>query len=672
MMLDYEGNLWFASSRQGVMKIVDNRFTDISKLAGMSNQVVNTTCLYQEDLYIGTDNGLFVLDSDNNVKTNVLTDLLDGIRIRSIKGDAEGNLWLCSYSEIGLVCYHGDGTYTTYNEDNGLKSNRVRTLEPLSDGTIAVATSGGLNLIKNGNITATYDEKDGISNTEILTVCEGENGRIYLGSDGGGIYVIEDNQVSHLGLDDGLESEIILRIKKDPQRNVYWLITSNSIAYMKDDVITTLSGFPYSNNFDLYFNSQGGIWILSSNGIYVVNGDQLLADEELEYSFYDMKSGLPCITTANSRSCVDAEGNLYIAGSTGVFSVNIEENRSEDEQIRLVVPYIEADDQIINLKEGETVTIPAHCKRLTIYAYAITYSLQNSRLNYYLEGFDESSISVSRQEMQPVRYTNLGGGKYTFHLSVIDTMTGAEENSISVTLIKEKALYERTWFLVLLVVVLLLILAGGIVFYTRIKTAKLLKKQEENKIYIHQMIQAFAKTIDFKDKYTTGHSFRVAKYAELIARKMGYSEKDAENVRDIGLLHDVGKITIPDEILNKPGKLSDEEYEIIKQHSANGYDILKEIEIMPELALGAGYHHERMDGKGYPSGKKAEDIPQIAQIIAVADTFDAMNSTRPYRKQMAMEDIVEELKRVSGTQLNGEIVQALLALIEEGIFDASY
>ena len=132
------------------------------------------------------------------------------------------------------------------------------------------------------------------------------------------------------------------------------------------------------------------------------------------------------------------------------------------------------------------------------------------------------------------------------------------------------------------------------------------------------------------------------------------------------MFHDVGKITIPIDIINKPGKLTDDEYSIIKAHTTNGYDILKEIESMPELALGARYHHERIDGKGYPNGKKGDEIPIIAQIIAVADTFDAMNSTRSYRKKMDMKEIVTELKRISGTQLNAHIVDILIELIESG------
>ena len=669
MLVDYEGNLWFSSSRQGVMKMAKSRFKDISKIAGLDNAVVNSTCVYQDDLYIGTDAGLYLLDSKYHLKENVMTDLLEGIRIRCIKTDGIGNIWLCSYGDNGLVCYHGDGTYTIYNTENGLASNRVRAMTVLSDGTIAVASSGGINLIRDEKVVATYKEEDGISNTEILTICEGDDGSIYAGSDGDGLYVVKGNDVKKIGVDRGLASEVVLRIKKDPIREVYWIITSNSISYMKDEQVTTVTNFPYSNNFDLYFDASGAIWILSSNGVYVVNGDDMLANESMEYTLYDSTCGLPCVATANSRSYLGENGDLYISGSSGVSLINMNDAGSADNKVRLAVPFIEADDEIITLSGDTTVTIPADCKRLTIYGYALTYALHNPRMSYYLEGFDDGAVSVSKQDMQPVSYTNLDGGKYTFRLSVINTMTGEEESTIAVTIIKEKAFYEYAafWFAILFVMVLAVVFAVRI--YTKHKTDELLEKQEENRTFINQIIHAFAKCIDLKDKYTNGHSFRVAKYAGMIAGKMGYDENATDNVYNIGLLHDIGKITIPGNILNKPGKLTAEEYDIIKKHASNGYDILKEIEISPDLALGAAYHHERIDGTGYPLGKAGDEIPTVAQIIAVADTFDAMNSTRPYRKQMPMEEIVEELKRVAGTQLNAEIVEVLLQLIEEGAID---
>lgn len=196
-----------------------------------------------------------------------------------------------------------------------------------------------------------------------------------------------------------------------------------------------------------------------------------------------------------------------------------------------------------------------------------------------------------------------------------------------------------------------------------------IQEEKEGELFINQMIQAFAKSIDIKDHYTKGHSFRVAECTKKIAWRLGYRGKRLENIYHIALLHDIGKIIIPESILNKPGKLTDNEYEVMKHHAQYGYEILKEIDCLPNLALGAGYHHERIDGKGYPNGKSEEEIPQIAKIIAVADTFDAMHSDRPYRESMSMDEIVDELKRVAGAQLDAAIVDIMLELIAEGAFN---
>jgi hypothetical protein len=129
------------------------------------------------------------------------------------------------------------------------------------------------------------------------------------------------------------------------------------------------------------------------------------------------------------------------------------------------------------------------------------------------------------------------------------------------------------------------------------------------------------------------------------------------------------KIAIPDAILNKPGRLNDEEYAIMKSHPQRGYDILKDVKIDPSLSIGAGYHHERLDGRGYPRGLKGSEIPEIARIIAVADTFDAMYSTRPYRKRLPLETVAAEIQRSAGTQLSPDVVKVFMELVEEGAFD---
>ncbi|MBR0484014.1 MAG: HD domain-containing protein [Oscillospiraceae bacterium] len=217
---------------------------------------------------------------------------------------------------------------------------------------------------------------------------------------------------------------------------------------------------------------------------------------------------------------------------------------------------------------------------------------------------------------------------------------------------------------------ILLFIVILVAYLFREQIRNLENKQKESILFINEITETFAKIIDMRDQYTSGHSARVAKYTAMLARELGCDEETVEKYYRIALLHDIGKIGIPTEVLNKPGKLTDEEYEIIKSHAQKGYDALKNISIMPELAIGAGAHHERPDGKGYPNGLKGDEIPYVAQIIAVADTFDAMYSNRPYRKRMNFEKAVSIIKEVSGTQLSPPVVEAFLRLVARGKFRA--
>jgi response regulator RpfG family c-di-GMP phosphodiesterase len=185
------------------------------------------------------------------------------------------------------------------------------------------------------------------------------------------------------------------------------------------------------------------------------------------------------------------------------------------------------------------------------------------------------------------------------------------------------------------------------------------------KLMLSQTASALAEAIDAKDPYTSGHSKRVAEYSAEIAAECGMSEEECSKIYMIGLLHDVGKIGIPGTIINKPGKLTDEEYQTIKTHPTIGREILSEISSLPDLADGASYHHERYDGKGYPNGLKGEDIPESARIVAVADSFDAMTSERSYRKGLPKEVVREELIKGMGTQFDEKYASAMIKIMDK-------
>ena len=685
MMVDYQKNVWFVSSQQGVMKIVPNQFTDIFRKYGLTDEVVYSTCVYQDKLLIGTKNSGLIALQQGRICTSVPiegsvsasgevfddTDLLvcmKDSKIRSIIRDSKNNIWFSTFGDQGLMRLT-DGKLTKFTEADGLPSNRIRTVFECTDGSYLAACTGGVAVIRDDKVERVYGSADGIANTEVLTVIEGTDGEIIIGTDGGGIYTIghgQDGEISHFGTEEGLFSDVIMRIKKDISRELYWIITSNSLAYMTaDHKITTVSNFPYSNNYDLYENSRGEIWVLSSNGIYVAGADEIIENDDVAHLFYNRDNGLPCISTSNSYSELTADGTLYLAGTTGVAKVNIETPADSVSDIKVAVPYLEADGKYIFPDGNGEFSIPASVKKVTIYSYVYCYSLINPQVTYRLDGFDSTATSVQRSELMPQSFTNLKGGSYRFLIDIQDPH-GLTSKELAVKIVKEKKFYELAWVHISALLLGAALLGFAIKRYADHRTKVLTEKAQAQKTLIREIVEAFAKVIDMKDQYTNGHSARVAEYTVMLCQELGIDEETTDTYYCIALLHDIGKIGIPPELLNKDGKLSEDEFSVIKSHSEMGFNALKDISILPELAIGAGAHHERPDGKGYPRGLRGDEIPRVAQIIAVADTFDAMYSDRPYRKRMNFDKAVSIISAARGTQLTADVVDAFLRLVEQG------
>ena len=198
---------------------------------------------------------------------------------------------------------------------------------------------------------------------------------------------------------------------------------------------------------------------------------------------------------------------------------------------------------------------------------------------------------------------------------------------------------------------------GSYIFYIGVEIP-----DHRNLIKSVHIVQTLAEAIDAKDTYTHGHSSRVAEYAREIARRAGYSEPVQNEIYMMGLLHDVGKIGVPDAVINKPGRLDDDEFAQIKTHPEKGAKILGSL---PELVTGARWHHERFDGSGYPDGLKRLDIPEEARIIAVADAYDAMTSNRSYRRGMEQSKVREQIEKGKGTQFDPRFADIMIAMIDE-------
>ena len=360
MTADYQGNLWYASSTLGVMKVVTNNFVNITKEAGIDGLVVNATGFYKGFLYIGTGNGLFVLDRNNHPVENELTEYIGDARIRCITPDSKGNLWIAVYNhDLGVVVQTAAGEIRNFTTDDGLPSNEIRCVVEASDGSLLIGSNGGLACIDNFRVTRVVDASDDVKNTVFLTVAEGNFGLVYVGTDGDGIYEIAQDHVVKLGREDGLTSDVIMRIIHDEKRDVYWIVTSNSIEFIRDGRIHEVTSFPYNNNYDMYFDDKDDAWILSSYGVYCVKIDDMLNDDVREYDLYTNANGLTSTPTSNSYSALDGYGNLYISGRDGVSCVNINNFYHGDVDIKVALASIYCDDEKVIPDDNGKYTIPA-------------------------------------------------------------------------------------------------------------------------------------------------------------------------------------------------------------------------------------------------------------------------------------------------------------------------
>lgn len=457
------------------MKIVTNNFQNVTEEAGLEGEVVNATCMHKKILYIGTDKGMQAVNSQMESVTNELTEYIGDTRIRCLLEDSKGNLWICTYTNgKGLICYTKDDEIINYTEENGFLNNETRCAVETENGSILVGTNGGLAIIRNQEVVKTYDESSGLDNTVILTVEEGLDDQLYLGTDGDGVYVMEGEKVRKIGRDQGLTSDVILRIKKDEERNVLWVITSNSIQYIKDGNLFEVENFPYNNNFDLYYSNSGDLWVLSSYGIYCVNGEDMISGEEFDYRLYNTANGMTSIPTGNAYSYLDDKGNLFVAGRDGVNRVNINEYFDQDSSVQVDLKYIYCDGEFITPDENGNYTIPSDAGRIYFYPAILDYSMSNPSVRIYFEGQEEDGVTEKQSELDALEYTGFRYGTYNLHIQVINEATEEVIQDEVFTVIKEPKVFELTAVRVLLIA--LVAVATGFFVY-RVMNGTIVRKQ---------------------------------------------------------------------------------------------------------------------------------------------------------------------------------------------------
>jgi energy-coupling factor transport system substrate-specific component len=742
IMQDSNGGYWLASSNSGALHIAKTRFTDISALAMAPEVTYNAVIKYQGDLYMGADNGLYILDSGYNAKHNPLTGMLRGTRVRYFAEDPDHNLWIATYRKYGLIRYK-NGQWQKWGVAEGMPTNMIRTLLVRKNGDIAAGTGDGLVIMRNNAIHRIYDrDTSAIENGVILSLCEDPQGNLFIGSDGDGIYKLErDNTIQAIPMaDDGHRLGSVVSMKWDTRQNGMWINNGRGIYFMKDDTIRKVDtgSLNVSNLLEVTPSAdhlmEERLYLFSSQMVQSVDVAALL-DPKVEknermrsYRSITYDNSLDSSLTMNAcHYYAPEEQRLYLACSRNVLTLNELRDWEGGVQPRAMIDSIQIrmpDGAVSNASYNQEIVIPQDFSQLDITFGILSFANRKSDLYYYLEGYDTKPIHVEGKQNHEMHYSTLPGGKYVFHV-LARSRDNSYQSEMSASFNKPKTLAEETWARALFVLIGGWLLIRFTYLYTKKRNEKKLaeaKKEAETANHIAELEAKHAKaeqeranaeaerakaeearadaeaqkakaeqeraqaaearrkveeeftertilmmsnTIDAKDESTNGHSRRVAQYAVEIGRMEGLNPEEQRELYYAGLLHDIGKIAIPDNILNKPSKLTDEEYATIKSHTSRGANILNQMKNQ-RLADGAHYHHERYDGKGYPEHLRGEDIPAYGRMIAVADVVDAMYSKRVYKEGITMDVVIAELKRCAGTQLDPRYAADMICVLESG------
>lgn len=710
LMIDYEGNLWIAShyiGASGVSIITKNALVQMlyddpvwKTLPDAPSYYRNIYAMerYGDILYIVSASYIYLYDLKQGkiLPDNELMNAINAYADQKIaEGKAKDEKYVFSFlpkdvevhngkiyfaiQYIGLVEYDPntsetviyDGEYISSHTDKLVGdpdlslTNAVRSLRSF-DNYLAIGYSRGLMRFDGAKFSVMYvgpksvlfinksndgklmfDKTDGIFEvddafeniTEIPTV-EGANGnRLKFLVDGNYIYFTSNSRLFRLEKTaDGYQGKEIV------------------VPYVKGSLVE-LSKIEYT---DKNGTNVSKFVIASQTQIYIT--DSLDVDILTNYEFYDSTNGLQSIIANTSGYYDRVEQKYYFQSTNGIFVYDFNEIGGTTVPVKMGVSSIELDGVAFY---GDTINVGKNTYRLTINISVFGFRPNKGHtIHYKMEGIDNDYHVMSDSERN-VNYTNLPGGNYTFRAYCVDEY-GQISNEVSINFIKEMKIYEYVWFWIVIAVLALSLFVLISFLVVRIKTKQALKKQLEYKNITLESIQAIARTIDAKDEYTNGHSTRVGYYSKLIAQNLGMSQDEVDNIYYIALLHDIGKIAIPDKILNKPGRLTDEEFAVMKSHTVRGAKILKGISTIPHIVEGAKSHHEKYDGTGYPEGLKGEEIPYVARIICCADCFDAMASKRVYKESFSLDTIISEFKRCSGTQFDPKIAEVVIDMIAAG------
>ena len=477
MIVDYEGNLWFASKRSGILYMAHGKFSNMNRKYNIPESVTNAVCIQGDYTYIGTDDGLYILDEHHKLVDNELTEYFKLTSIRDIVSDESGNLWFATYRKYGVIKYSKSKRITSINRSSGLISNLVTCLCVLDDGNIAAGTEDGISIISpDAKVNMNYNYDNGLEYANISCLYQGKDGILYAGSEGGGLYKIVDGNVKAYTESDGLNSNVVTAITDGT--NGLWIGTNNGLSYYSD-TFRSISNIDFSNSIYDLFMKGDLVYIIGSKGIISATENELLGTKALSERYFSTGDGIEAPITANSKNLFDGE-KCYICTNKGVIIFDSEDIYKNEVAPRVTISEVDIDGQTKFFNQNEnTIEIPSDAQRIEISFAVLTFSnRENIQVRYQLLGFDNEPEILSGTDILQAVYTNLEGGTYTFEVSASNGDGYESEEVLSFTINKEPSLFERKGVRYSLAIILSFLLLMGVILTLRLQRKFIGKNRE--------------------------------------------------------------------------------------------------------------------------------------------------------------------------------------------------
>lgn len=684
---DASSNLWIGTRGGGINKldIKPSKFktynTHASDLITLSDGYVYSL-LYdeQEILWVGTNNGglnRFDLNGKSEVFMNDVS-LETNRNLQALEDDGD-YLWVGSLGGLNRFDKntHEVMTYIHNDEDQTtISHNTILSLLKDSKGNLWVGTLNGLNLFDDETQTFTsfvHDAKNdrSISSNSIQTIFEDSKNRLWIGTNNG-LNLMD--QVSgefkkfvYNYMDtDSISDNIVFEIFEDSSQNL-WIGTQFGLNKYDEEsegfiVFTDEDGLPSNTIKSIQEDENGNLWIGTNTGI---SNYDIANNSFINFDAYD---GLQGNGYSIGASEVLPNNILLFGGTNGLDYIDIDSAYKNQYEPKLYIRNFLINGEKFDITSIESEELKLNYTQRTMHVEMASLDYTNSSRNqfaYMLEGFDKEWIYLGNRNT--IDYSNLPIGAFTLRIKSTNSDRVWNENSLALSMIVSPPWWKSNIAYAVYAIALVVFIYGLIRFYLY----RQIKKNDQLQAMLNSSISVMSKIGEMRDIYTVGHQKRVQQLSIAIAKEMNLSKEQITKIEIGSIIHDIGKINIPTEYLNKPGKLSPIEFKIIQTHVENGCKIIKDIDFPIEVLNVVAQHHERIDGTGYPNGLKDHEISLESKIVSVADVVEAMCNDRPYRPAVGIDAALNEIEKNKGTKYDPLIVKICLKLFNEDSFKFS-